>query len=256
MNVSASTAKDQRSDSSVRRHLVFVGGTSEPGGLHIHTADIAQSCTALGYRVTILCTSINYFERLLAVDAVAVEVVRPLGEMSWREWIRTWLRLSAATVRPDIIFCCGKQGDIRIVDMAAASLLAGAVYAIVHRPFEGPWTSRLSKALYGRLSSMLLTGVIAVSDEITSNITHDFRIPKERVSTCRNWANPAFRIPTAAERTESRRALDIAILVAFLGRLSPQKRVDALLQAFAAVTTDIEAPIKLGLFGDGWKKRP
>jgi glycosyltransferase involved in cell wall biosynthesis len=238
--------------------LVFVGGTSEPGGLHVHTADIAQSCAALGCRVTILCTSINYFAQLLADDAVTIDAIRPLSEMGWQEWIRTWQGLSGEAVRPDIIFCCGHQGDTRIMDLAAAALFGRTVNTIVHRPFEESWNLRISKAVYGRLSSMFLTGVVAVSDEIASNVSHDFRVPAQKVSTCFNWANPIFRIPTAAERAEARQARGIdpaVILIGFLGRLSPQKRVDALLQAFAGIATDLDVPVRLGLFGDGWKRK-
>jgi glycosyltransferase involved in cell wall biosynthesis len=236
--------------------LVFIGGTSEPGGLHIHTADIAQSCAALGCRVTILCTSINYFAALLADDAVEIEITRPLGEMAWRDWIRMWRRISAPDDRPDIVFLCGKQGETRIVDLVAASFFGGAVYAIVHRPSEG--TSTLRRALYGRLSAIFLTRVIAVSDEIAANLTHDFRIPTQKVSTCLNWANPKFTVPTPAERIEARQALGIApatIVVAYLGRLAPEKRIDALLEAFASVTTNTDVPVKLALFGDGWKRQ-
>jgi glycosyltransferase involved in cell wall biosynthesis len=224
----------------------------------VHTADIAQSCAVLGCRVTILCTSINYFEQLIADEAIAIEVVRPLDEMGWREWIRTWSRLWSEAVRPDIVFCCGRQGEIRIVDLAAASLFGGAVYTIVHRPCEGPWTSRISKAVYGRLSSKLLSGVVAVSDEIASNVAGEFRFPAQKVSTCVNWANPTFSVPTVTERVEARNALGItpsSILIAYLGRLAPEKRVDALLEAFAGVKTDCDVPIKLVLFGDGWKRQ-
>src|SRR5579862_5857754 len=107
---SSAAASDEQTISAVRKHLVFVGGTSEPGGLHIHTADIAQSCAALGCRVTILCTSINYFADLIAGAPVAIEVIRPLEKMAWRDWFRTWRRLSAHDGRPDIVFLCGKQG--------------------------------------------------------------------------------------------------------------------------------------------------
>lgn len=255
-SLSNSAVSGAETISSGRRHLVFVGGTSEPGGLHIHTADIALSCAALGCRVTILCTSVNYFAGLLAGDAVAIEIVRPLSEMAWRDWMRMWRRLSADEGRPDIVFLCGKQGQIRIIDLIAARLFGGAVYAVVHRPNQGDRTFR--NAVYGGLSSILLTRIVAVSDEIAANLTHDFRVPTQKVSTCLNWANPQFSIPTAAERIEARRALGIApatILVAYLGRLAPEKRVDALLQAFASVALDTDIPVKLAIFGDGWKRQ-
>jgi len=241
-----------------QRHLVFIGGSSEPGGLHIHTADIAQSCAALGCRVTILCTSTDYFSRLLARDGVAVKVIGPIDKRSWREWTSTWLSLSADRARPEIIFCCGHQGEIRIADLALARLFGAAVYTIVHRPWEGPWTFHISKGCYGRVSSKFLKRVVAVSNEIAANAADDFCIPARKIAVCLNWANPVFKVPTTAERERARQALGISpstIVIAYLGRLAPEKRIDALLHAFAEVAAEVFSPLKLVLFGDGWKRQ-
>jgi hypothetical protein len=37
----------------------------EPGGLHVHTADLALAAAAAGVRVTIACTSNDFFSPLL-----------------------------------------------------------------------------------------------------------------------------------------------------------------------------------------------
>ena len=68
-------------DAPQRRHIIFVGGTSEPGGLHIHTAEVAQACAALGHRVTIFCPSINYFDGLIYDPRVIVE--QPVAPVRW-----------------------------------------------------------------------------------------------------------------------------------------------------------------------------
>jgi len=86
-----------------RRHLIFVGGSSEPGGLHIHTAEVAQACAALGHRVTILCPSINYFEGLIYDPRVVVECIPPLDEGRWHERMIRWLRRASFYPRPDIV---------------------------------------------------------------------------------------------------------------------------------------------------------
>jgi glycosyltransferase involved in cell wall biosynthesis len=253
---SSAAGSDAQTISAARKHLVFIGGTSEPGGLHIHTADIAQSCAALGCRVTILCTSVNYFADLIAGAPVAIEVVRPLEKMAWRDWFRTWQRLSAHDGRPDIVFLCGKQGEIRIIDLAAAWLFGDTVHAVVHRPNPGAWTFR--RALYGGLSSIFLKRIIVVSDEIAANLTHDFGVSRHKLSICLNWVNPQFGVPTTAERIEARQILGIApatIVVAYIGRLAPEKRVEALLEAFASAAKYCNTPVSLVLVGDGWKKK-
>ena len=255
-SLSAAATRTTQASSAVRKHLIFVGGTSEPGGLHIHTADIAQACAALGCRVTILCTSVNYFAALIAGGSVAIEVIRPLKKLAWRDWVSTWRRLSRHGGRPDIVFLCGKQGEIRIIDLAAAWLFGGSVYAVVHRPNPGAWTFR--RVLYGGLSSFFLKRIIVVADEIAANLTHDFGVSRHKISICLNWFNPQFKVPMASERIEARQVLGIApatILVVYLGRLAPEKRVEALLEAFASAAEDCKASVRLALVGDGWKRQ-
>jgi glycosyltransferase involved in cell wall biosynthesis len=161
-------------------------------------------------------------------------------------------------VRPDIVFCCGHQGQIRIADLVWARLFGAAVYTIVHRPWEGPWTFHISKGCYGRLSSKFLKRVVAVSNEIAASTTDDFCVPAQKIAVCLNWANPVFKVPTAAERKRAREELGIspsAIVIAYLGRLAPEKRIGALLQAFAEVAAEVSIALTLVLFGDGWKKQ-
>ena len=61
----ASDLNALKTTSAVRRHLVFVGGTSEPNGLtSIH--GYCPVMPELGCCMAILCTSINYFAQFLA----------------------------------------------------------------------------------------------------------------------------------------------------------------------------------------------
>lgn len=133
-SLSAAAARGAQTISAVRKHLVFVGGTSEPGGLHPVLCCPRLSRDHSVYERQLLCS----FDRR---GSVAIEVIRPLEKMAWREWVRTWRRLSAHG-RPDMVFLCGKQGEIRIIDLAAAWLFGGTVYAVVHRPDPGDWTFR------------------------------------------------------------------------------------------------------------------
>ena len=59
---------------SGKRRLLFVGGTREPGGVHVHTADVAQAAAALGCHVTIASLSIDFFSSLLPESGIAVEI--------------------------------------------------------------------------------------------------------------------------------------------------------------------------------------
>jgi glycosyltransferase involved in cell wall biosynthesis len=239
------------------RHLVFVGGTSEPGGLHIHTADVAQASAALGCKVSIICTSVNYFEGLISDANIDIRVIPRLKELKLRRRLRGWRKLSPAYRQADFIFCRGRFAETHIAEIVAARCVGRRVYTIDHRPWEGDWTAGISKKFYGHLSGILVHRAIAVSDEIQSSAVRDFGFPAARISTCLNWVDPAFRLLTRDERREARASLSIApdaVLLCYLGRLAPEKRVDSLLRAFAAVLPGAAVPVQLMIAGDGWKR--
>jgi glycosyltransferase involved in cell wall biosynthesis len=245
-------------DAPRRRHLIFVGGTSEPGGLHVHTAEVAQACAALGHRVTILCPSINYFEGLIYDPRVVVECIPPLDEGRWHERMIRWLRGASFYPRPDIVFCRGSFAETQIVDLATAAGLARRLFAIEHRPWENPWRWRMSKTQYGRLSGLLLHRSIGVSDEIKASAVNEFRFPARKIRTCLNWVHPEFHPPTDQQRRDARAELAItpsALLIGYVGRLAPEKRIDVLLQAFAMLAGRSEPPLELAIIGDGWKRQ-
>lgn len=240
-----------------RRNMIFVGGSSEPGGLHVHTADVAQTCAALGHRVTILCPSVNHYEGLIHDARVAVECVPPLDEGTLYEKVVRWVRIMSGYRRPDIVFCEGKFAETQIIDLTIAAALARRTYSIAHRPWDGRWNRRLSEAQYGRLSGMLLHRSIGVSDEINTSAINEFQFPAGKMRACLNWVHPDFHPPTEQERRGARLALGIApevMLIGYLGRLAPEKRVDVLLRAFALVLPHVKPAIELGLTGDGWKR--
>ncbi len=246
-------------DAPQRRHIIFVGGTSEPGGLHIHTAEVAQACAALGHRVTIFCPSINYFDGLIYDPRVIVACIPPLGEGRWHERVLRWLRATPLHPRPDIVFCRGNFAETQIIDLATAAGLARRLFAIEHRPWENAWPWRMSKRQYGQLSGLLLHRSICVSDEIKTSAMSEFRFPARKIRTCLNWVHPEFTPPTAQQRHDARAALAISpstLLIGYMGRLAPEKRIDVLLQAFAMLAGRPAPRLELAVIGDGWKRRP
>lgn len=241
------------------RHIIFVGGTSEPGGLHIHTAEVAQACAALGHRVTILCPSINYFEGLIHDPRVAVACIPPLADGRWHRRILRWFRVTPFHPRPDVVFCRGSFAETQIIDLATAAGLARRLFTIDHRPWEHAWPGPMSKRQYGRLSGLLLHRSICVSDEIETSAVGEFGFPARKIRTCLNWVHPEFAPATSQQRLDARAALAVApstLLIGYMGRLAPEKRVDLLLQAFAMLAGGLAPRIELAIIGDGWKRRP
>src|SRR5262249_1446211 len=87
------------------RHMVLVGGTSQPGGLHPHTADLALAAAAAGVSATIACTSIDFFTPLLSGSGVRVETIPQPGR-----GIRAAMQARARLARlapTDIVLCHG-----------------------------------------------------------------------------------------------------------------------------------------------------
>ncbi len=239
-----------------RRHLVFIGGTSEPGGIHIHMADVAQACADLGYRVTIVCTSADFFSGLISDGRVKIIRVEPLEGQAPRVWLATWFRILRTGLGGDFILCRGRFAETRLVDMAAARLFGRRLYTIEHRPWEGAWRSHLPRAVFGRLSSLLTHRSIAVSSEIVDAACREFSYPRRKLALCQNWIAPSFRPPSADERTAARAAAKVPpgrLVVGYIGRLAPEKRVDALLRAFERLPRGLDALLLIG--GDGWKRR-
>ena len=237
------------------RHLAFIGGTSEPGGLHIHTADVAQACAALGYRVTIICTSVNYYARLITDTRVAIVVVPPLQGHGLSRWAKTWRTIARSCGGADLVICRGRFAETRLADLMAARYFGRRVYTIEHRPWEGEWRSILPKTMIGRMNSRLVYRSIGVSSEIAQSAVNDFSFPTRKVATCLNWVAPEFTQRSERERMEARAALGVPpgmTLVCYMGRLAPEKRVDELLRAFAAIPSDDDTLLLIG--GDGWKR--
>ncbi len=239
------------------RRMVFVGGTSEPGGLHIHTAEIAQACAALGCDVSIICPSVNHYEGLITHPGIDVRLVSPPGGTDPSGWFWHWRKLQLGSPRPDLIFCRGHFAESSLGELAAARAVARRIYTIDHRPWEGSWDRSVSKQIYGRESASLNRRSIMVSEEIATSAVTEFRMPRRKISVCLNWVHPQFQVPTETQRQAARAALGIepaAVLVGYVGRLAPEKRVDMLLRAFRALAAKAPQELQLHIVGDGWKR--
>lgn len=239
-----------------RRHLVFIGGTSEPGGVHIHMADVAQACADLGYRVTIVCTSVDFFSGLITDPGVKIICVPPLEGRWTPTWLSSWRRILRHCLGAEFIFCRGRFADTRMIDLLMAWLAGRRVYTIEHRPWEGQWLSRLSKPGFGWISSLLIHRSIGVSSEIVESARRDFAFPARKLALCQNWIAPSFTPPTEGEKIAARAAAGVPggkRVVGYIGRLAPEKRVDELLRAFARLPDSSDTLLLLG--GDGWKRQ-
>jgi glycosyltransferase involved in cell wall biosynthesis len=237
------------------RQFLFIGGTSEPGGLHIHTVDVAHALAASGDRVVILNTSIDFFSQLLAGSAITVDTV-PLPQAESRlACFRAWRRLLAPYRGWEVVLCRGTAADTPLAALLAIRSRAQHVFTIEHRPVERQGVGGFWRRLRGRLAARLIRRAIAVSEETRLSAIAAGYLPPAKVLACLNWVDPAFFRVNEAPRQDRRSHFGLpgdALVLGFAGRLAPDKRVDVLLDAFAAL--DPVLGPRLLLLGDGWKR--
>lgn len=240
-----------------RQPYTIVGGTTEPGGLHIHTADLARALDSAGHAVCIISTCQDYFSQLLAGTRVKVVVI-PLRErgaglgLFWRWW--SALRCCEG---PVAILCRGEGGTTPLPILAALRCCFQDLYTIEHRlpdPRNGPLSPWVR--IKDWVACRMIRRSVAVSDAVRTSIIQTFRFQPARIATCHNWVDVDRFRPDQAEREEMRSGHGIrpdCFLLGYVGRLAPEKRVDLLLRAFAAFRTNSPRPTKLAIIGDGWK---
>jgi glycosyltransferase involved in cell wall biosynthesis len=239
-----------------RPPFVFIGGTSEPGGLHVHTADVAMAATQAGHAVSIVCPSIDHFSAMFAGTSVRVEIVPPKtpGESERRYWSR----VLAHHRRAHAVLCRGKLGESTINDLIGIRLATRRLFTIEHRAIENPALSARDLHRHGWAMRATVRRVIAVSDEIAASAVHDLGLPASMVAPCINWYDPTFIAVTAEQRRAAKHALGLdpeALIIGYHGRLAPEKRIPMLIDAFAELAAPPGRNLHLVLVGEGWKRR-
>ena len=244
--------------------MLFVGGTREPGGVHVHTADVAQAAAALGCEVTIASISLNFFSSLLGETAVSVETAERLSmeEKLYRPRrtipgrYQAWAQLIRKHRGSDVVLVEGWLAATPAVELPIIMRGGGKLYCIAHSAGlprrETGWQRRLAGALLKRG----LHRLIAVSPQIRDVAVESFTLPGERIVVCTNWISPAFRPPTPMKRAEARRGLGLpvgALVFGYVGRLSGDKCGETMLLAFAEALRHAPGDLRLVIAGDGWK---
>jgi glycosyltransferase involved in cell wall biosynthesis len=241
-----------------------VGGTREPGGVHVHTADVAQAAAALGCQVTIASLSIDFFSSLLPASGVDVEIAdrlcieqkhhQPRRSIPGR--YRGWFDLMRRHRGCDVVLVEGTFAQTPALELPVIARSARRFYAIAHSAGLPRRESPLHQKLHGAIMGRALHRLIVVSDQIRDVAAGPFRIDAGTVTVCTNWIAPSFQPTTEAERAQARHRLGLpvdALILGYVGRLSGDKLGESLLRAFASVLRDAPGDVRLIIAGDGWK---
>lgn len=235
---------------------VFIGGTSEPGGLHVHTVDVATAIATAGHPVAIVCPSADYFSPMVRGTAIRVEPIAPrrAEEGVFRYWRRHLARHRAARA----VLCRGKLAESSIGDLFAIRASVRRLYTIEHRALDSRSAPRAALRRHGAAMRLAVRRAIAVSEEIAESARRDLGLPADRVATCLNWVDPLFQPVAAAQRQEAKRRMGLPaedLVVGYHGRLAPEKRIPALIDAVAQLPARSGGrPVRLLLVGEGWKR--
>jgi len=244
--------------------LLFVGGTREPGGVQVHTSDVAQAAAALGCQVTIASMSIDFFSSLVAGSTVTVEMAerlcieeklhRPRRTIPRR--FRAWFELMERHRGSDVVLVEGSLAQTTAGELPMLRRAGGRFYAIAHSAGLPRKESPLRRRIHGGLLRHGLHRLIAVSPQIRDTARDCFALPDDRIAVCTNWISPAFNPPAPALRAEARRRLGLdesVVVFGYVGRLSADKLGETMLHAFAQALRNSTREIRLIIAGDGWK---
>ncbi len=238
-----------------RRRILFIGGTSEPGGIHVHTAEVAAALAESGCEVAILNLSIDYFSQLLENSPVRVFSATPPADPASPNGFLSWRRILGPFAGWEMVLCRGKAGQTPAAALLAIRSRAARVFTIEHRPASPEQDLGVVRRLARRLGARLINRAIAVSQETRASAIAGGYLPAGKILTCLNWVDAAaFRARPEARR-RMRHCLGIGenvTVIGYFGRLAPEKRIDVLIEAFASL--DRPTDLRLALVGDGWKK--
>ena len=236
--------------------FVFIGGTSEPGGLHVHTADVAMAIARTGRAVTIICPSVDHFTAMFADSDVRVEVIPP--QTANTHAAAYWRNALARHGNAIAVLCRGKLGESSVADLWHIRRATRRLFTIEHRALDANRPPRRLLRRHGWAMRALVRRVLVVSEEVAQHARMEFGLPRAQVATCINWYDPVFQPVSEAQRRAAKQQLGLApdtLVVGYHGRLAPEKRVDALIDAFASLRAPAGVNVRLVLVGEGWKRR-
>lgn len=205
------------------QRILLVTASARRRGAEIQATQLADRLRALGSGVRIVALSAG-------TDGTPLPI-RSLGR--WRLGPGTLWKLRSEARMSDVVVAYGSTGL-----PACVFGLAGSGIPIVYRSVSDPthWLrGPLHRAVTG-WQYRRADRVVALWPAAAQSVIDVLRVPPDRVSVIANARDPlTFRRPSSSERDAARERLgqDDRPLIAFVGSLSPEKRIDLAISTIA-----------------------
>lgn len=223
------------------RLVIFIKSLS--GGAGKATTQYAQILSELGFSVTLVVGSADTKLSTLLPEAVSFEVLGMRGR------VPPVISLSAALqrVRPHISLVIGMGNGL---PLHLALRLAGQTSIVIHREVNAPhavlgqhyWFRRGIETLMARLAYKHADHIICLTRAMYKELHEEWHIPTWKL----NFIPNGVRIPTG---NLIQRDLTNPPTILYVGRLTRQKDVPTLLNAFAMLRERQNCRLKIA--GDG-----
>jgi len=231
--------------------ILHVVAPSDVGGLERVVQGLAREQHVTGHDVHVAAvfTGARADDAFLVPLRQAGVVTHPFapGSRGYGRERRAVARLCRA-LRPAVVHSHGYRPDV--LDAGVARRAGVPTVTTVHGFTGGDWKNRVYEWLQTR-AFRRFDAVVAVSRPLQLRLVQS-GVPLERVHVVPNaWSRGA----PALERADARRALGLpldAFVVGWVGRLSPEKGPDVLLEALELVS---DLPVCASFIGEGPARR-
>jgi len=227
--------------------IVHLVAPAEFGGLERVVQILGQGLRGLGHEVHVVAVgtgpvAVEPFLSPLADAGVHTHALAMPGRAYSRE--RAAIRDLCRRLRPDVVHTHGYRPDV--VHASVVRRLGMPVVTTVHGFTGGGWKNRFYEWLQSR-AFRRFDAVVAVSRPLAHRVVRS-GVPASRIHTVPNaWRQGAPPL----ERAAARRALGIPgddFVVGWVGRLSPEKGADVLLDALPHLSG---VPLAVSVVGTG-----
>jgi len=252
------------------KNIVFVSNPGAWGGCEMLLVEYLAAVDSTVYNVTLVTTNDLFSDPIAKRKLDHVSVIQlpfPLKGESWGRFFNLKKFFKNMGPVEKIVFFPGAFNVFKWSDYLAAYLkVKGEVYSVENSgPFEPPkreskkhfkiipgigmwWYKRM---LFTKLRTIFCKRILAVGQEVRTRMIQWYGYPQEKVVV----AYTGVHLDKFAPDPEMRRQMrdeqgysDQDILIISTARLSPEKRLDRLMKAFAKIQDD---KVNLVFVGDG-----